>query len=142
MPFRKKAAEDRGATLRKVAFFDGLDDHELERVAQLAEEVWAEPGAVLIDQGKPGQECFVIVEGEVGVFRGLEKVATLRAGDMVGENALIAHSPRNATVTAMTPLQLLSFDTAAFRRLLDEMPKAAEKVDALLRERAARVSDE
>jgi CRP-like cAMP-binding protein len=138
MAFRnKRGGEGRGAALRKVAFFEGFSDPDLDRVAELAEEVWAEPGAVLMDQGKPGTECFVIVDGEVGVFKGLQKVATLKAGDMVGEMALIGHGPRNATVTAMTPTQLLSFDTDKFRTLLDEMPQAAEQVDGLLKARAA-----
>jgi CRP-like cAMP-binding protein len=137
MPFRKRSTgTDRSAALRKVSLFDDLSDAELHRVAELGEEVWAEPGAVLIDQGKVGQECFVIIEGDVGVYIGTDQVATLHAGDMVGEMALIDHRPRNATVTASTPLQLLSFDTKRFRTLLDELPSAAEKVDALLHERA------
>ena len=116
------------AQLSKVAFFEGFTSDELSRVLQLAEEVEAESGAVLIDQGRVGQECFVILEGESGVYVSGEHVATNGPGSMIGEMALIEHRPRNATVVAETPMRLLAFDTSAFKTLLEEMPKAHDRV--------------
>ncbi len=124
------------AQLSKVAFFEGFTNDELSRVLQLAEEVEAESGAVLIDQGRVGQECFVILEGESGVYVSGEHVATNGPGSMIGEMALIEHRPRNATVVAETPMRLLAFDTAAFKTLLEEMPKAHDRVMEIL---AARI---
>ena len=40
--------------LRGVAFFEGFTDAELDRVAALADDVEAEAGAVLIEQGRVG----------------------------------------------------------------------------------------
>ena len=120
------------AQLSKVAFFEGFTTDELSRVLQLAEEVEAESGAVLIDQGRVGQECFVILEGESGVYVSGEHVATNGPGSMIGEMALIEHRPRNATVVAETPMRLLAFDTAAFKTLLEEMPKAHDRVMEIL----------
>jgi CRP/FNR family transcriptional regulator, cyclic AMP receptor protein len=120
------------AQLSKVAFFEGFTNDELSRVLQLAEEVEAESGAVLIDQGRVGQECFVILEGESGVYVSGEHVATNGPGSMIGEMALIEHRPRNATVVAETPMRLLAFDTAAFKTLLEEMPKAHDRVMEIL----------
>ena len=42
---------------------------------------------------------------------------------------------RTATVVADTDLDLLRFDSAAFAKLLEEMPKASERVMTLLRAR-------
>jgi CRP/FNR family transcriptional regulator, cyclic AMP receptor protein len=120
------------AQLSKVALFEGFTTDELSRVLQLAEEVEAESGAVLIDQGRVGQECFVILEGESGVYVSGEHVATNGPGSMIGEMALIEHRPRNATVVAETPMRLLAFDTAAFKTLLEEMPKAHDRVMEIL----------
>lgn len=131
---RKKAVhagEDDSALasqLAKVAFFEGFTADELSRVLQLAEEVAAEKGAVLIDQGRVGQECFVILEGESGVYVSGEHVATNGPGSMIGEMALVEHRPRNATVVAETEMRLLAFDTKAFKTLLEEMPKAHDRV--------------
>jgi CRP-like cAMP-binding protein len=42
--------------------------------------------------------------------------------------ALVEHKPRNATVVADTPMRLLAFDTKHFKTLLEEMPKAHDRV--------------
>lgn len=133
--FNRRKAREAAARLRGVAFFEGFDDDELARVAGLADEVEAEEGAELIDQGQPGLECYVIVEGRAAVLVGGEHVATLESGAMVGEMALIDHRPRSATVVAESPMTLLAFDTKAFAKMLDEMPMARQKVMALLNAR-------
>jgi CRP-like cAMP-binding protein len=134
MPFRKKT-DDGAERLSQVAFFQGFTSHELSRVAELAEEVEVQEGAELIDQGRPGLECFVIVEGQAGLYFSGEQRKVLGPGEMVGEMALIDHRPRSATVKALTPMKLLSFDAKRFKTLLDEMPQASQKVMALLSER-------
>ena len=118
--------------LRRASFFDGFSASELERVAELAEPTVAEQGALLIDQGRVGLECYVILRGQAGIYVGGEHIGTLGPGSMVGEMALIEHRPRNASVVAETAMRLLSFDTRAFRQLLEEMPKAHDRVIALL----------
>ena len=119
---------DAAFRLKGVAFFEGFTDDELRRVAELADEVEAEAGAELTDQGRPGQEAYVILDGKAGVYiNGVQK-AEVASGDIIGEMALIDHHPRNATVRALTPLKLLAFDATKFRRLLDEMPKAQVRV--------------
>ncbi len=115
-------------TLANVSFFGGFTHEQLVRVAQLAEEVEADRGAVLIDQGRVGQECYVILDGEVDVYMAGEHVNTVGIGNMVGEMALVEHRPRNATVVAATPLSLVAFDNKAFRTLLAEMPEVNRRV--------------
>jgi CRP-like cAMP-binding protein len=51
---------------------------------------------------------------------------------MIGEMALIEHRPRNASVIAETPMRLIAFDTKAFKTLLEEMPKAHDRVMEVL----------
>lgn len=121
--------------LAGVSFFKGFSADELARVAGLATEVEAEPGAELMEQGRMGDVCYVIVEGDAGVYISGEHVATLHEGSMVGEMALVGHRPRNATVVAETPMVLAAFDRKAFNQLLDEMPKAKERVLATLNAR-------
>lgn len=135
---RKKAAADEDerfalvVKLRDVAFFDGFGPSELDRVAGLAEEVEAAPGAVIIDQGRVGRECFVILDGQAVVLVGDEPVATIGPGTMVGEMALLEHRPRTASVIAETPMRLVAFDTEDFATLLREMPKAHDRVMEML----------
>lgn len=123
--------------LRHIALFARMSEAELARFAALGEPVDAEAGAVIIDQGDVGVECFLVLEGEAGILAGGHHVATIGPGSVVGEMALIGHKPRNATVTAQTPMRLLSFDISSFKKLLDEMPIAQKYIYELLEERAA-----
>lgn len=123
--------------LRHIALFASMSNANLTKLAKLGEPVDAVEGAVLMDQGDVGVECFLVVEGEAGVVIGGEQVVTIGAGSVVGEMALVGHKPRNASVIARSPMRLLSFNIAAFRRLLDEMPQARDHIFVVLRERAA-----
>ena len=126
---KNKAAQERvAAQLADVAFFKGFPPDQLRRVAELAQECEAEAGAELIGQGRPGQEAFVILDGTAAVVVGGTQVNELGPGEIVGEMSLIDHNPRTADVRALTAMKLLSFDSQAFRRLLDEMPEALYRV--------------
>lgn len=140
MSFWKKPDES-ADYLSGVAFFEGFSSDELKRVAALSGELNVGSGAVVIDQGDTGVDCYVIVEGDASVRVRDEEVATLHSGDMVGEMALIDHRPRNASVVATSDLRLLRFNSRQFRQLLAEMPKAEERVMTMLTERL-RAEDE
>lgn len=126
------------AWLSSVPFFEGFSDVDLHRVLELSDQMEARQGTVLVDQGDPGTLCYVIVEGEASVYVNGEHVASVGPGAMVGEMALIDHRPRTATVVADTEMKVLRFRTQAFRTLLDEMPKASERVMTTLRARLER----
>jgi CRP-like cAMP-binding protein len=132
---KRTRSVDGTAKLRGVSFFEGFSEEDLDRVAELADDVEAEAGAVLVEQGRVGQECFVILDGRASVYVGDDKVDSLGPGSMVGEMALIDHLPRVATVVADEPMTLVAFDTRRFRTLLDEIPKAGERVLQVLAER-------
>jgi hypothetical protein len=91
--------------LQRLSFFEGFDAEELARVAQLGREVEFSPNTVIIDQGSVGQVCFVLVEGSASVYIAGEHVATLEAGSLVGEMALVDHRPRRATVVSSKPAE-------------------------------------
>ncbi len=139
MPFWKKPSEG-VEWLGSLSFFEGFRPEDLTRVAALSEEIEAKQGALLMDQGDPGLECFVVVSGECSVYVGGEHIASSGPGAMVGEMALVDHRPRMASVIADTDMRLLRFDARQFKRLLDEMPKASERVVRLLTERLQRPS--
>ena len=134
MAFWKRPAESVD-WLANVAFFEGFSPEELQRVVALSSEVEVASGAVLIDQGDPGTDCFVIVEGDASVDVNGEHLVSLGPGAIFGETALVDHRPRNASVIADTDMRLLRFDAKHFRVLLDEMPKASERVMTLLHQR-------
>lgn len=132
MGSKRSKATDGAARLRGLAFFEGFSDADLDRVGQLADDLDVEPGTCIIDQGRVGQECFVVESGEVGVYAGDEHIVSLGPGSMIGEMALVDRRPRSASVIAETQVRLLAFDMPSFRKLLAEMPMAEERVHTLL----------
>ena len=106
--------------LRAVPTLATYQDGRLAELAARMEQVVLPPGAVLTREGTPAAEAFLIIEGEVAVTLRGRQIATLGAGDFAGEMALIDHSPRSATVTAMTDLRVFKIDPASFAALLKQ----------------------
>lgn len=123
-----------------MALFADFSGDELNRVLELSEKTVFPVGAVIVDQGDPGTDCFIIVSGAASVYVRGEYIATSTSGSIIGEMALIDHRPRTATVVADSEVSTLRFDSEAFRTLLEEMPKASERIFAMLRERLDRLS--
>jgi len=139
VPFWKRDSES-ADWLAQVAFFEGFEPEQLRRVAALSTEQEVTAGETLIDQGDAGNDCYVIVDGTASIYTGGEFVTSLGPGTMVGEMALVDHRPRSASVIADVDLKVLRFGAPQFRQLLDEMPKASERVMILLHDRLGRES--
>jgi CRP/FNR family transcriptional regulator, cyclic AMP receptor protein len=69
------------------------------------------------------------------VTRKGRKVATLGPGTAFGELALLDRAPRNATVVAETPMELVVLGQREFAGILDEVPGFARKLLAGLAHR-------
>ncbi|MGH9013786.1 MAG: cyclic nucleotide-binding domain-containing protein [Acidimicrobiia bacterium] len=108
------------AVLRAVPALQGCRDRQLARVARLVDEIEVEAGRVLMREGTPAGETFLIVEGEAAVALRGRVIATIGPGQFVGEMAMFEHGPRSATVTATTPMRLLVFGAREFASLLNE----------------------
>lgn len=127
--------------LSGMSLFADFSADELGRVVELSEQRTFSAGSVMVDQGDPGTECFVLVSGSASVYVRGEYVTTSTSGSLIGEMALIDHRPRTATVVADSEVSVLRFDSDAFRSLLEEMPKASERIFETLRERLDRLSE-
>lgn len=103
--------------LTQVPLFKRLpkDQHPLLAAACTPAEFKA--GAVIIKQGDMGNEFFVIRKGEASVTVAGNKVATLKAGDYFGENALLRDEPRTATIAADDTLSAFKITRDKFQEL-------------------------
>ena len=121
--------------LKKVPLFAGCSKSELRELAKTADELDLRQGTVLTREGRPGREFFVLIEGTAEVSKKGKKIAELGPGDWLGEIALITDSPRTATVTATSPVDVLVVTDRRFRSLVETMPSIAMKVLASVGER-------
>jgi hypothetical protein len=102
------------ALLSSVGVLSPLPGICIERLAVAAGRWAVEPGEVVVHEGEPGQEFFVVADGELVVRVAGSEVRRLRGGDSFGEVALLRHVPRTATVVAASPSVLLTLDRDAF----------------------------
>lgn len=121
--------------LRRLPVFAGLSRRALERVDSLLTPIVFQDGDVLCHEGRLGREAFVIISGEVEVSRGVDHLATLGAGAVVGEMALLDRAPRTATVTAAGTVEALVMNAQEFASLLTE-PTVADSVHRVAEQRA------
>jgi CRP-like cAMP-binding protein len=112
--------------LASVPLFSKCTKRQLDEIGQVATELILPAGKVLARQGDVGFEMFIVLDGTASVTRDGQRVATLTAGDAVGELALISGHPRNATVVAETELQILDLTHAGLDQLLDDIPGLAK----------------
>ena len=123
--------------IKGVPLFSSASKQELAEIASIADEIDLPEGKTLIKEGDTGREFFVLIDGSAEVARGGKKVASISAGDFFGEIALIAKTPRNATITTTSPVRALVITDRAFRQLLDHSPKIQIGVLTALAERLA-----
>jgi CRP-like cAMP-binding protein len=121
--------------LAKVRLFSACNRKELGLIGKASDEVQVPAGKVLCEQGKPGFEFYLILDGEALVKRNGKKVNTLGPGGSFGELALLTRLPRNASVEAATPMTLLVLGQREFSGLLDEVPGIAHKLLASMAQR-------
>ncbi len=128
--------------LKQAPLFSEMNKADLEELVPSTRVEAYEPGRVILREGRVGAAFFLIVSGTVEVIKALGKpeervVAERGAGDFFGEIALIAHTPRNATITTTSAARALVITDRAFRQLLDRQPQIAVGVLTALAERLA-----
>ena len=113
---------------------------------QVVNQAHFEAGDFILHQGDVGDQFYVIVSGQVEVFRELptgQKVhlARLGQGEYFGESALLTGRRRNASVKALGPVDLLCLGRDEFTSLVGTWLKFSESVQSLAEERAKALSD-
>jgi CRP-like cAMP-binding protein len=104
--------------LAQVPLFSGLKKKELQRIARTMRDRTVETNEALAVEGKEGVGFFLIESGSALVTVGGEDRRTLGPGDYFGEIALIAGTPRTATVVAQEPLRCWGLTHWDFRPLV------------------------
>jgi len=115
--------------LRKVPLFAELPDADLQRLCSMIKAVNLAPGETLFAEGDPGEEAYVIAEGEIEIVKissGRDVLLAVRAaGDVIGETALLEMVPRSATARARGASKLLAIHKTLLEELVQGSASAA-----------------
>jgi CRP/FNR family transcriptional regulator, cyclic AMP receptor protein len=128
--------------LQMAPLFEGLSKKELGEVAMRTEDIDFPAGKVLCREGETGSEFYVIMDGEAEVMQSGKVIATQGSGGFFGEISLVEDVPRNATVTATTPVRCFVLTRGRFLHVLDEYPEVERKVMRALAKRLVSASSD
>jgi len=94
----------------------------VDQIFKNLEPMYVNVGDEIITEGDSGDFCYIIVKGQVNVYKcvaeGEDLVATLSAGALFGENALVSNEPRSASVRMKTNGVLMKMVGEKFSSLL------------------------
>lgn len=127
MTFRRKPALP--AHLRTSAFSEALPTAELRQLDSIGTLVDIDEGTTIINEATFGRECFVIADGEFAVT-GTRVTATVGAGELAGELALLTGRPRNASVASLTDAVVYALHPQEFATLMSQAPRFRSQVVA------------
>ncbi len=140
--FQPAELERLAKSLSRAPIFQDVSLTDLENLSRSARELSFEDGQLLFDQGESGDTLYMIEAGAIALYTvslGVEKLLRVcKAGDVVGELALIDGSPRSARARAKGNLRVLELQRTHFNMFLKSRPQV---VMAMLRFLAERVRD-
>ncbi|MEN0000518.1 MAG: SpoIIE family protein phosphatase [Pseudomonadota bacterium] len=126
--------DDIVSLIEESSLFVGLDRAFLSRIAKDCPVVTAAADAVLMEQGELGDFAYLVLRGTVSISvatdLGSVIVATVGPGEIVGEIAAFASTPRTASVIAREPVTLLRIEQSVIGAMLAEAPQAAMAIIA------------
>ncbi len=138
--WRRLRAVDAAATvpqveirlLRSIPIFAPLPAPSLEAIARRLAPVTVPSGTAVVRAGDPGDAYYAVADGRLEVTRSGRSLRTLGPGSGFGEIALLARTPRTATVTATTDSLVYALDGDAFVGALTGHVRASEAAERLV----------
>jgi CRP-like cAMP-binding protein len=113
------------AALAENPNFSALTAEQSRRLLARAKQRPFAEGATLMRQGEEGTSMIVLAAGTVVIQRGDKTLATLTAGQTIGEMAMVDPGPRSATATATSAGSCYELDRGDLWGMLAEGDDAA-----------------
>jgi CRP/FNR family cyclic AMP-dependent transcriptional regulator len=119
---------ERVLLLTKVPLFSYLRTDQLSRLEPLLEPVAWPKGERVFEAGDMGLELYIITAGRIGISVDPDPgrqvfINELKAGDCLGEMALIDNEPRSATAHVLEDTQALALEKDRLHGLLMSYPE-------------------
>ena len=113
-------------TLRALRFLDGLTDTAVHQLSKLVQPVDYECDALLFEEGQPRRLMALIASGAVAIEKGKNtrpvRLATLGAGEAVGEGLLLDDSMHGTSARALTKTRAYVLTQEQVQDMLKEVP--------------------
>lgn len=127
--------------LSKVHLLQALPPEEIAPLVHAAQPVHLVEGEELFREGDAGSSLYVVTAGSLEVTRGGVKVAVIKAGDTVGEMAVVTGAPRTASIHALEPTRLFRIPKHAFDDLVRSAARVRDTVSELINLRTEQLKE-
>lgn len=126
--------------LSQIWLFSGLSQDQLDAISSFTFQKTFQPGELIVEEGRTGNGCYVILSGDVEVVKALGTenqlvLARRGAGEVLGEMALLGEWPRTASVRAVSEVGCLGIDRWVFLSQLERQPQLGIRMLQILAER-------
>ncbi len=117
---KSKEEMDRLVMLKSIPMFKELRIEDLSAILEIITYDTFTEDEVIMAKGESDQAFYIILEGSVGIYLNLEEapIATVDAGEMIGELGVINNDPRTATVKAQEMVRVAVINGVEFIRLM------------------------
>lgn len=104
--------------MRKFKFFEDFSDTEIWEVLGISRPLTMGSGKVIIQEGKVGNNLFIITKGEVVVTKNNKEINRMGVGDCFGEIGYLdeIRHLRSSSVTSATTLELIEIEGKSLRK--------------------------
>lgn len=123
-----------------AALLDGVARRHRRRVLHKAETIHIPAGGLVLVQGDPSNDLYVLTAGTLAVDAWGSRLALLGPGEHFGEVGVLTDAPRSATVQAIERSTVLRLDGGRFRRAHRRSPALRANVATIIRSRAAHLA--
>lgn len=118
----------------RSALFAGLPVDDRRRVAACFELRSFPRGSVLIEEGKPGDDFYLVKSGEVEILRatpdgGKALLALLGPNQFFGEISFLMGKPRSASAVATSEAEILVISGEALREVVAHYPSVRSQLE-------------
>ncbi len=121
------------ALIPKCALLENFSPEEVKLLAHFMDVYRAEPAIEIIREGEGGDFMLMILEGKIEVqkrdrWNTPQLIATVEAGQTLGEMSMIDGEPRFATCVATEPALIAVLHRESLARIIVEQPMLGAKI--------------
>jgi serine/threonine protein kinase len=116
-PLEDLDEKERFSQVQQLEFFQGFSEAEIWEIIRSC--VWQEfeAGQEVVVQGDVDEAFYVIVAGDVDVYRENKLIGSIKAGDCFGEMGYLANTERTASIQAKDAVRLLKINSTVIDQL-------------------------
>ncbi len=137
----ENAKDNIAKLLSTFSFFKTLKKNEVRYLVPFIRHRQFSKGEVIIQEGEPGKNLYVILSGMVEVLGNNDvNIAFLGKGEILGEMSLISGEAAGATIKAVEPTKVIFLNSRNFRRLIRRFPSLQMYFATLLSKRLSKTN--